>query len=91
MVAFVTLVLIISVAYIYSKSEGEKATNKKQEELRKKNQENAKLNDVVKCPKCLSTQVSANKRGYTLTTGLFNSQDVYVTCLQCGHRWKAGG
>jgi len=44
----------------------------------------------VFCPQCRSTQISANKKGLSLATGLIGSQTVYITCLSCGHRWKAG-
>lgn len=48
-----------------------------------------KSNEVY-CDKCLSTDVSANKRGWKLTTGFIGSNKVMVTCLKCGHKWKAG-
>ncbi|MBR0598099.1 hypothetical protein [Sinanaerobacter chloroacetimidivorans] len=80
---------------IYAKVQGGKDKEVKQQELKRKNLEiiNSQDNtqqDVIRCPKCLSSQTSANKRGITLTTGLIGSQTVYITCLQCGHRWKAG-
>lgn len=40
------------------------------------------------CPKCLSTSVSANRRGYSLVWGFVGSNKVICTCLKCGHRWK---
>lgn len=60
---------------------------------------------IVYCPKCYSTQVSANKRGFkmgravvagtlTLGAGLLagaaGKNKIEVTCLKCGHKWKAG-
>ena len=42
------------------------------------------------CPKCGCTELSANNKGYSMMTGTLKSKDVYVTCLKCGHRWKAG-
>lgn len=44
----------------------------------------------IYCSKCHSVQISANKKGLSLATGLIGSQKVYITCLRCGHRWKAG-
>lgn len=59
----------------------------------------------VCCPKCGSTQISANKKGFGvgkavvgaavagpigLTVGNIGSNKVIVTCLKCGHRWQAG-
>jgi hypothetical protein len=46
-------------------------------------------NQVV-CPKCGSTQISANKRGWTLGTGLIGANKIIITCLNCGHRFKPG-
>ena len=50
----------------------------------------SKANGKPFCPKCGCTELSANNKGYSTITGTLNSKDVYVTCLKCGHRWKAG-
>ena len=42
------------------------------------------------CPNCGSIDLSANNRGYSMVTGTVGSKNVYVTCIKCGHRWKAG-
>lgn len=42
------------------------------------------------CPNCGCTDLSAHNRGYSTFTGSVGSKDVYITCLKCGHRWKAG-
>lgn len=57
------------------------------------------------CPKCHSTSLSANKKGFGigkavigaaaagplgLTAGNIGSQKVKVTCLKCGHQFMAG-
>ena len=44
--------------------------------------------DAVKCMKCGSTQVHAEKRGWDLATGFLGSSKVYITCLSCGHRFR---
>ncbi len=59
----------------------------------------------VTCPKCGSTQISANKKGFQLTraagaaylfgplgvfAGLIGSNTVVVTCLKCGNQWEPG-
>ena len=49
-----------------------------------------KANGKPFCPKCGCTDLSANNRGYSMVTGTIGSKNVYVTCLKCGHRWKAG-
>lgn len=62
-----------------------------------------KRNGVACCPKCGSTSLSANKKGFGigkavlgasiagnlgLMAGNINAKKVWVTCLNCGHRWK---
>lgn len=63
-----------------------------------------KANGVACCPKCGSTSISANKKGFgvgkaaagVLVTGNLigavaggiGSKKVIVTCLNCGHQWK---
>jgi ribosomal protein S27E len=57
---------------------------------------------VVKCPKCSSTQVAAQSRGYSVGTGvlgwlvagpigalggLAGASSLTLACLSCGHRW----
>lgn len=61
--------------------------------------------DLIKCPKCKSTQITANKRGYSLAkgaagavltggiglvAGLHGSNRVKVQCLKCGFKWNPG-
>ena len=59
----------------------------------------------VRCPKCGSNQLTANKKGFSgkkavagavltggigLLAGTIGSGKVIITCLACGHRFKAG-
>lgn len=59
----------------------------------------------VKCPKCGSTQISADKKGFGagkavvgaaiagpigLAAGNIGAKRVRVTCLKCGNQWMAG-
>ena len=59
----------------------------------------------VYCPKCLSTSVTANQKGFGigkavigaaafggigLTAGNIGSKKIICTCLKCGHQWKPG-
>ena len=46
--------------------------------------------DQVKCPRCGSAQIHAEKRGWRLTTGFIGSSKIWITCLRCGHRFKPG-
>lgn len=60
---------------------------------------------VAYCPKCLSTSITANKKGFgigkavigaSLTGGLglmagnIGAQKVRLTCMKCGYQWMAG-
>ena len=64
-----------------------------------------KHEEKIKCPKCSSTQLTANKKGFGLAKaaigglltggigllgGFIGSGKVKITCLNCGHSWKAG-
>ncbi len=59
----------------------------------------------LKCPKCRSINLASNKKGFGLgeavtgavllggvglAAGFIGSGKVIVTCLSCGHSWKAG-
>lgn len=59
-------------------------------ETRSERKERLDKSKEVYCPKCLSTDVSANKRGWKLSTGLIGRNKIMVTCLKCGNKWKAG-
>jgi hypothetical protein len=76
----------------------------KKDELRKRLAEMDRQG-IVYCPKCYSTSLSSNKKGFgigkavvgaTLTgpiglaAGNIGSQKVIVTCLNCGHQFMAG-
>jgi tellurium resistance protein TerD len=59
----------------------------------------------MKCPKCRSPELSANRRGFGLgkavaggaltgpvglLAGFMGSGKIKITCLSCGHAWQAG-
>lgn len=61
--------------------------------------------DKVRCPKCNSDQITANKKGFGvgkaiggalltggvgLLAGTIGSGKIIITCLNCGHRFKPG-
>ncbi|QUL57355.1 hypothetical protein KDC22_13305 [Paenibacillus tritici] len=61
--------------------------------------------DLIKCPKCKSTQITAGNKGFSLGKaavgglligpagllgGVLGSKVVMVSCLKCGHKWEAG-
>lgn len=61
---------------------------------------------VLRCPKCGSTQISANQKGFGagkaclgtllgcgicgLLCGFLGKNKMLITCLACGYQWKAG-
>lgn len=60
---------------------------------------------VIRCPKCNSSQIVANKKGFSgkkavagalltggigLLAGTIGSKDIIITCLACGHEFKPG-
>jgi hypothetical protein len=64
-----------------------------------------KAEPQIRCAKCNSTQITANKKGFGLGKavaggfllgpvgllgGTIGSSKVKVTCLACGHEWKPG-
>lgn len=63
------------------------------------------MSSDVKCPKCKSDQVTANKKGFSgkqavagavltggigLLAGTIGSNKVKITCLNCGHEFAPG-
>lgn len=78
------------------------AQSRKERQTRKAEMESA---GQVYCPKCLSTSISANQKGFGfvrgaigasigldvgLIAGSIGSKKVICTCLKCGHQWTAG-
>ncbi|OQB78873.1 MAG: hypothetical protein BWX88_05034 [Planctomycetes bacterium ADurb.Bin126] len=61
---------------------------------------------VLRCPKCGSTQISANQKGFGAgkaclgfllgcgilapLCGFLGAKKMLITCLACGYQWKAG-
>lgn len=52
------------------------------------NQIQQRDNNVVKCPKCGSTNVTAGQKGYSLLTGFIGSGSTVNRCAKCGYKWK---
>lgn len=63
------------------------------------------MEDQIKCPKCASTQISADKKGFSgkkavagailtggigLLAGTIGSNKTQLTCLKCGKTFKIG-
>ena len=80
----VLLFIIIIIASVWIAIAHIKALEKNSEKFREK------AGGKPFCPFCGCTDLSANSRGFSMITGSIGSKDVYVTCLKCGQRWKAG-
>lgn len=63
------------------------------------------MEDKIKCPKCSSTQLTTDKKGFSgkkavagavltggigILAGTIGSNDVIITCLKCGNHFKPG-
>ena len=63
------------------------------------------MSNEIHCPKCNSTQIVANKKGFSgkkavvgavltggigIVAGTFGSKKIIITCLACGHQFKPG-
>lgn len=81
----ILIAIIIGFVYIIGLE-----TNRKTTHYEKQAMQHITNTGEVYCKNCKSTQLSSNKKGLSLATGLIGSQSVYITCLKCGHRWKAG-
>jgi ribosomal protein S27E len=46
--------------------------------------------DKVRCPKCGSDQIHAERRGVDYWTGILFKSQIVVTCLACGHKFLPG-
>lgn len=95
-----------------SKDLAEKKLEESKEKKEQKKLEKQELKDRIKqmdkegivyCPKCYSTDITANKKGFSLgkaaagslivggvLLGAVGKNKIEVTCLKCGHKWKAG-
>jgi tellurium resistance protein TerD len=84
----------------------------KEDFLKQKIEENERLDklglnedDLIRCPKCGSTQITSGNKGFSvgkavvgdivagpvgLVAGAIGSKKTIITCLNCGHEWKAG-
>lgn len=94
----------------YTKEEKENQFTKRienQAKIDEIKQKRAPINDdVVRCPKCGSSQLSANKKGFSLgkavaggvllvpiagvATGMIGKNKIIITCLNCGKQFKPG-
>lgn len=56
---------------------------------KKRNQEEYdKEHDIVRCPRCGSTNVDIGKRGFSVVTGFVGSNKTVNRCGKCGYKWK---
>lgn len=83
----------------------EKRAAEIQTKIRENNVQIKHVDNTPCCPKCRSTSISADKKGFGvgkavagvafagpvgLVAGNFGAKQVRITCLNCGHQWTAG-
>ena len=44
----------------------------------------------MQCPKCNSTEVHTEERGWSWLTGFFRSGQMLLTCRSCGKQFRLG-
>ena len=44
--------------------------------------------DIVTCPKCGSSVISAGQKGFSIITGFVGSNKTVNRCAKCGYSWK---
>lgn len=82
-----------------------KDKEKRWKEIREEAAADREERDHPRCPRCGSTAISANQKGFSpgkavvggliwgeagLLRGFVGSGQVEITCLNCGHKWKPG-
>ncbi len=81
------------------------ATQNAQKDMKKQQIRENQANGIVCCPKCGSTSVTAQKKGFSFVKGAIGAtvgldvgliaggagaNKVILTCMNCGHQWKPG-
>lgn len=61
-----------------------------QEPVRPAKSTSAPSTPKVTCPKCGSTAISTQNRGFSMVTGFIGSGDPRNVCQKCGYKWKPG-
>nr|WP_072513789.1 hypothetical protein [Ndongobacter massiliensis] len=89
----------------YEEAVNERMRHEEEARIEQERLKEQEANAPVRCPKCGSTQVFANKKGLSvgraivggaLTGGVgavlggLSSKKIIVTCMKCGHQWKVG-
>ena len=102
---FVVSILIIGSIFAFFQILNIKQINTKNMKIQKEMFVGYEQEDVIRCPRCKSTQLSANKRGFSLGKaaaggiitggigllgGFIGSGKVKITCLKCGNSWTTG-
>lgn len=68
----------------------------KEQQAEKQKRKQLEESGVAYCPKCLSTSVTATKRGFSVGQaywggdlfGMVGANEIKCVCLKCGHKWK---
>lgn len=64
------------------------AMQQKEEHLRLQDSSTyGEAENIIKCPRCGSTQISTGARGWKWTTGFIGSSKTVNRCANCGNTW----
>lgn len=47
-----------------------------------------KDDNLIRCPKCSSTQITTGSRGYSLAWGFIGAGKTVNRCAKCGYKWE---
>ena len=68
----------------------QKENAKKQDQQRTQQSTPSHSDSAVTCPKCGSTSIQTNNRGFSFLTGFVGSGSPRNVCQKCGFKWKPG-
>ena len=68
----------------------QKENAKKQDQQRTQQSTPSHSDSAVTCPKCGSTSIQTNNRGFSFFTGFVGSGSPRNVCQKCGFKWKPG-
>lgn len=103
--ACVGLWVVLLIMFFLSPSKESKPTSTAYSVQSRPSYQSVQPQGEVRCPKCNSTQIAANQKGFGvgkattgavllgplgLLGGFVGSSKVKVTCLRCGHQWEPG-
>lgn len=69
-------------------TKADEESQKRYDEYLAKQRAEEEERNVVRCPRCGSTQITTGQRGYSLFSGFLGSNKTVNRCAACGYSWK---